>query len=94
MVVKEEIFIICDEDIKTPYFSSDPRTDLLNADDALIITDNVLEDCVSWLEERGIKNTTLYLGIWFDVQMNWNGLDSKIMLRMANIDTHLCISVY
>ncbi len=49
---------------------------------------------VSWLEKNNIHNTTLYLGLWFDEQMNYPGLDSKIMLRMSNINTTLCISIY
>jgi len=93
VIVKEEIFISCEDDIETPYFSSDPKTKEKEGE-ILIITKNVIEECVSWLEERGLKNTTLYLGIWFEGQMNLDGLDSKIMLRMANIDTHLCVSIY
>lgn len=94
MIVKEGLFIICnDDEVKTPYFSSDVN-EKEKEGEITIITKDVLNECVSWLENNKIMNTTLYLGIWFDGQMNWDGIDSDMMLRMSNIKTHLCISIY
>lgn len=96
MILKEGLFIICnDEEIKTPYFSSDIN-EKEKEGEITIITQNVINDCVSWLEKNNVHNTTLYLGIWFEPngQMNWNGIDSKMMLRMCNLNAHLCISIY
>ncbi|MEN6291743.1 MAG: hypothetical protein ABFD07_06975 [Methanobacterium sp.] len=96
MIIKEGLFIICNGvEVKTPYFSSDVE-EKQKEDEETIITENVLEDCVSWLENNNVKDTTLYLGIWFEEggQMNWEGIDSKLMLRMGNIDSSFCISIY
>ena len=98
MIIKEEIFVICDDDV--PNFTSDKNKNPNHKFGSYIITDKVLEDCIYWLEDNEINKPIIYLGLWFEkqpleygTQRNWE-IDTKLMSRIVKLNGTLCLSIY
>ena len=99
MISKEEIFIIYfsenfEKNDNLPYFSTENKT---HNKKNIIITENPLKDCISWLEKNNINEPTIYLGLWFDeedtIQKNWE-ISPVMMSRIVKLNGTLCISIY